>query len=221
MAGAQWAALAMDLWDYEQQLIGPNVTYAGVDEAGRGALAGPVVAAAVIIGGRPEDWVGVSDSKVLSKMQREKLSEHIRSKAVAVGIGMADANEIDELNILHASRLAMARALYELKLSPDIALVDGPYPPLFQGAVIESIPVIDGDAKCLSVAAASIIAKVERDKIMTDLHTQYPDYAFYKNAGYPTSEHLAALDLVGPSVIHRQSYKPVQKARQSRLNLTW
>ncbi|WP_249226842.1 ribonuclease HII [Alicyclobacillus mengziensis] len=221
MAGVEWAALAMDLWEYEQQLVHTTVNYAGVDEAGRGALAGPVVAAAVIIGGRAEDWVGVSDSKALSKKQREKLSEHIWSKAVAVGIGMAQPNEIDELNILHASRLAMARALYDLKMPPKLALVDGPYPPLFPSDQIESIPVIDGDAKCLSVAAASIIAKVERDKIMAELHTEYPQYGFHKNAGYPTSEHLAALDEVGPSVTHRQSYRPVQRASQARLDLTW
>ena len=213
-------ACAVSLWDFEQQMVHPcKGEYAGVDEAGRGALAGPVVAAAVIIGGRPEDWAGVTDSKALSKKQRESLYSRIREHALAVGVGMADPLEIDDLNILHASRLAMARALYQLKVIPDVALIDGPYPPLFPAETLPSIPVIDGDAKCLSIAAASIIAKVERDRIMAKLHIEYPEYRFDQNAGYPTASHLAALSEIGPSAIHRQSYKPVQRASQARLNL--
>lgn len=218
MTNANAAALTIDLWDFEQRLVHPYTVYAGVDEAGRGALAGPVVAAAVIMGGRPEDWTGVADSKALSKKQRERLSERIRANALAVGVASADNSEIDELNILHASRLAMARALYKLQVAPEMALIDGPYPPLFREHQITSIPVIDGDAKCLSVAAASIIAKVERDRLMCDLHTEYPDYGFDRHAGYPTAQHLAALDAVGPSKIHRYSYRPVQKASQTRLD---
>jgi ribonuclease HII len=210
---------ALQLWEFEQSLVHPQKLYAGVDEAGRGALAGPVVAAAVILGGEPDDWTGVADSKALSKKQRERLYKHILTSAVAVGIGMADPKEIDELNILHASRLAMARALYELSVVPATALIDGPYAPLFPLQQLPCIPVIDGDAKCLSVGAASIIAKVERDEVMTGLHNSFPEYGFERNVGYPTAEHLNALEVLGPTRIHRYSYRPVQSASQARLGL--
>lgn len=184
----------------------------GIDEAGRGPLAGPVVAAAVILPakGRPK---GLDDSKQLTAEAREKLAEKIR-KVGLVGVGVASVEEIDSLNILRASHLAMRRAFEALPQTPVAALIDGNMAPDLPCPVEW---VIDGDALVPLISAASIIAKVERDRMMNELCGQYPGYAFSKHKGYGTPEHQDALKRLGPCAIHRRSFKPVQLAMQLRL----
>lgn len=213
--------LAVEMWDYERAVVGSEVSFAGVDEAGRGALAGPVVAAAVILGGRPEDWLDVRDSKQVSKKRRAELSALISERAAAVAVGTADESEIEQLNILHAARVAMGRAIAGLSTNPQMVLVDGPFPPLFMGPILPSLPIVDGDAICISIAAASIVAKVARDAMMEELDTQFPDYHFSRNAGYPTPHHLSALDRIGPCPVHRMTFTPVQRASQLRIDFGW
>ncbi len=178
---------------------------AGVDEAGRGPLAGPVVAAAVILapGRIPE---GVADSKKLSAKRREMLFPEIMASA-RVGIGEASVAEIDEINILQATLLAMARALRKLPEPPSLVLVDGNRAPKINLAVKT---VVGGDAKCLSIAAASIVAKVTRDRTMKALAAQHPGYGWEHNAGYGTAEHRAALARLGVTRHHRSSFAPVR-----------
>lgn len=178
---------------------------AGVDEAGRGPLAGPVVAAAVIL---PEKaaLLGVTDSKKLPARRREELAALIRARAVAVSVGCADPDEIDRTNILQATFSAMLRALRGLEVPPDFVLLDGPYSlPLH----LPQRGVVQGDARSLSIAAASIIAKVHRDRLMNDYHTLYPAYGFHRHKGYPTAEHREALRRFGPCPIHRRSFQGV------------
>jgi ribonuclease HII len=176
---------------------------AGVDEAGRGPLAGPVVAAAVIFG--PSCIIeGVDDSKKLSPARRVELFEQIVSQALAVGVGILPPDEIDELNIYRASMRAMEQAVARLSPSPQHLLVDGPR---YLDRSIPSTPIVDGDAKCFSIAAASIIAKVTRDRIMTELDARFPHYGFAKHKGYGTPGHLAALKKYGPSPVHRKSFR--------------
>jgi ribonuclease HII len=179
----------------------------GIDEAGRGPLAGPVVAAAVILPlkGRPK---GLDDSKHLSAEAREELALKIRAVGI-VGVGIASVEEIDTLNILRASHLAMRRAFNALSERPVAALVDGNMSPDLPCPVEW---VIDGDVIVPIVSAASIIAKVERDRMMSELCAQYPGYAFAKHKGYGTPEHQEALQRLGPCAIHRMSFKPVQLA---------
>jgi ribonuclease HII len=207
------------MFEFERSLAGTTSTWAGVDEAGRGALAGPVVAAAVILGTDPALFAEVNDSKTLTRVKRERLYDHIVRHALAVGVGMASVEEIDRYNILHASRMAMARALSALDTDVALALVDGTYSPLYEGPAIPSIPVVDGDAKCLSIAAASIVAKVHRDRLMAELGDTYPQYGFAQNAGYGTPVHLKALDEHGPTACHRRSFAPVQRYLQARLDI--
>jgi ribonuclease HII len=178
---------------------------AGVDEAGRGPLAGPVVAAAVILDpGRLSQ--GLADSKTLSAAQRERLFAEIKAMA-EVAVGSADLDEIDRLNILGASLLAMERAVAGLPRPPDHVLVDGNrLPPGLRG---RAETIVRGDARSLSIAAASIIAKVTRDRIMVDLAQQFPGYGWEVNAGYPTPGHLKALLDLGVSAAHRRSFRPV------------
>lgn len=180
---------------------------AGLDEAGRGPLAGPVVAAAVIL---PSDWKAeaVKDSKQLSPAQRERLDRVIRTEAVSVGVGVVEPAEIDRLNILQATFKAMAAAVAELSPPPDCLLIDGPYSlplPLPQ----KGIP--GGDRKSLSIAAASIVAKVYRDRLMEAYHARYPAYAFRVNKGYATRAHLEALKRHGPCAIHRLTFRGVRE----------
>lgn len=201
--------------DFElENLCGGNI--AGVDEAGRGPWAGPVAAGAVIFRNRalPEDLLkGLNDSKKLSPQKREKmylrLQEEEAKGNLCIGLGWASCREIDEMNILQATYLAMKRAVEALAIAPDVALVDGNRTPPNLTCPVRT--VIKGDGKSYSIAAASIVAKVSRDHLMTELGQKYPQYGFAKNAGYGTAEHIAALEKYGVTPEHRRSYKPVQK----------
>ena len=174
----------------------------GIDEVGRGPLAGPVVASAVIL---PKDCdiLYINDSKKLSAKKREELYEIIMKEAVAVGIGYATHTRIDEINILQATYEAMREAISKLQVKPDILLNDAVTIP---GVDVRQIPIIKGDAKSMSIAAASIIAKVIRDRLMIEFDKAYPEYHFADNKGYGSSVHIAAIKEVGPSPIHRQSF---------------
>lgn len=178
---------------------------AGVDEAGRGPLAGPVVAAAVILDPEhiPE---GLNDSKLLSARKRAEVLDHIIARA-EVGVGLASVAEIDELNILRASHLAMCRAIEALRTRPDHVLIDGNLVP--RDLTLTATPVVKGDSLSLSIAAASIVAKTRRDAIMWDLAQQYPGYGWERNQGYPTKCHKEALRNLGVTPHHRRSFKPV------------
>lgn len=178
---------------------------AGLDEAGRGPLAGPVVAAAVILA-PGKRWPGIDDSKKLTALQREKGFALLMERAAAVGVGVVEVEEIDRINIFRASLKAMELAIRQLPLSPDFLLIDGNHG-LDLNIPQEAIP--DGDAKCLSIAAASIVAKVTRDRLMLAYHEKYPQYNFAQNKGYGTKEHLGALALHGCCPIHRQSFKSI------------
>jgi ribonuclease HII len=185
---------------------------AGLDEAGRGPLAGPVVAAAVILPRRCR-VPGLNDSKQVPASERERLFEEILRRAVGVGIGSASGREIDALNILEATRLAMARAVGALDPSPDFLLIDAVALPLVG---LPQRPIIKGDGLSLSIAAASIVAKVTRDRLMADYHRAYPQYNFLAHKGYGTSEHLRLLAEYGPCEIHRRTFRPVQECLLGR-----
>lgn len=185
-----------------------NVLIAGVDEAGRGPLAGPVVAAAVIL--HPDRPIaGLADSKQLTPERRASLARDIKEKALAWAVGVASVAEIDRINILMATMLAMERALTALEVRPDRVLVDGNRCPK-ASCPIEAI--VRGDASVPVIGAASIIAKVERDNEMVRLDALYPQYGFARNKGYPTPDHITRLMAAGPSAIHRQSFRPVAEA---------
>lgn len=184
---------------------------AGVDEAGRGPLAGPVVAAAVVLPFCCR-LPGVDDSKRLSQAERERLYAVIFEKALAVGTGSADAGEIDTLNILEATRLAMRRAIENLDLRPDYLLLDAVTLPAVS---IPSRSIVKGDALSLSIAAASIIAKVTRDRMMAAFHDRFPQYNFLAHKGYGTEEHLRLLAEHGPCILHRRTFAPVREALPS------
>lgn len=188
-----------ELWDGGLRLI------CGVDEVGRGPLAGPVTACAVVID-RPLRLEFLDDSKVVTELRRMALDVLIRERAAAVSVGWADHLEIDQLNILGASRLAMHRAIAGLGVSPCKVLVDGlPLP----NCAFPQVSIIDGDAKSAAIAAASIVAKVARDAFMNELDVAYPGYGFAHNKGYSTPDHLAALNALGPCAAHRRSFAPV------------
>lgn len=189
---------------YEKQFWHKNKIVAGVDEVGRGPLAGPIVTAAVIINDN-FDLFEVNDSKKLRPKQRLALYPKIMSQAVSVAVGVKNAQVIDKVNIYEADRLAMAEAVENLDKKPDALLVDAMHIPVD----IKQIKLIKGDAKSNSIAAASIVAKVYRDKLMDDYAEIYPQYGFKKNAGYGTKEHIAALREFGPSPIHRKTFAPV------------
>ena len=184
---------------------------AGIDEVGRGPLAGPVVAAAVILDpSRLPAWVSdVRDSKELDAEERATLAEQIWPEALAVGLGSASVSEIDAWGIAHANRAAMARAIAAMSLKPQFVLVDGPKAPVLP---YPRRAIVDGDAKCVSIAAASIVAKVARDQMMRELDVLYPGYGFARHKGYATPEHLARLMELGPCEQHRRSFLPVRKA---------
>jgi len=188
---------------------------AGIDEAGRGPLAGPVVAAAVIF---PPDYVNaeINDSKQLSARKREELYEIIKNEAVAIGMGIVDADIIDRFNILRATLQAMREAVLELSTSPDFLLIDGlQCIPL----LTPQKPLVKGDSRSISIAAASIIAKVSRDRIMEMYHRQFPQYNFLQNKGYGTKEHCSAIKQFGMCKIHRKSFH-VKNLNQITLEFT-
>lgn len=179
---------------------------AGTDEVGRGPLAGPVMAAAVIL---PEDYdlPGLTDSKKLTEKKREKLCEAIKAQAVAWSLATASVEEIDQLNILQASLLAMKRSIEKLSIKPDKVLVDGHMIPKMD---ILAEAVVGGDKLIAEISAASIIAKVTRDQLMLKLDETYPEYGFKSHKGYPTKAHREALETHGPSPIHRKTFAPIK-----------
>ena len=196
------------MWMYEKKAASSGFfLVAGVDEAGRGPLAGPVVSAAVIL---PSAFSvkGVDDSKKLTPAKREKLFDQIYAQAVSVGVGLADHEDIDRLNILQASRLSMVRAVDDLSIRPDYLLIDG----IFSiGCPMPQEPIKKGDSLSISIAAASIIAKVTRDRLMEHYDREFPQYGFIKHKGYPTLKHRDAIVQFGPSPIHRKSFSGVKE----------
>ena len=201
--------------DFEKQYYSKDINYiAGADEAGRGPIAGPVVCAAVVF---PKDYVNedINDSKQLSEKKREELYKIILEHALAYNVQIISPETIDEINILEASRLGMTLAIQNLNHQVDLIITD--YMKL-RGFDVEVIDLVKGDAKAMCVAAASILAKVTRDRIMNDLDKDYPNYHFGKTKGYPTKESIEALEKYGPiKGIHRFSYKPVLKTLEIKL----
>lgn len=213
-----------DLLLYEKEAWKSGfVRLAGVDEAGRGPLAGPVVAGAVFIDKAlltpsPADFLdGLTDSKILSKKKREKYFRRLKeSPEIEIGLGIIDAQEIDRINILQATHRAMAKAVGELDPLPERVLVDG-LP--VAGLPCPSTAIVKGDRKSLSISAASIVAKVTRDRIMEELDRKYPSYGFASHKGYGTKDHLAAIKLHGPVSCHRKSFRPIKEFNQLDLGL--
>ena len=192
-----------NLWLIENEIYEEGFQLlCGVDEAGRGPLAGPVCAAACILP-RGEEIPGLNDSKKLSEKKREELYDVITEKAVTFGIAFASVEEIEAMNILNATYLAMNRAIEMLEPVPELALIDGNRNQAIQ---IPSRCIVKGDARCADIAAASVLAKVTRDRYMLDLAEQYPQYAFEKHKGYGTALHYSALREYGPSPVHRMSF---------------
>jgi ribonuclease HII len=205
--------MTADLWAFEKALTdGGYHQIAGIDEAGRGPLAGPVVSAAVIL---PLDFsdTGITDSKKLTERQRALLYEHIYAHATAVGIGIVDALEIDRINILQATRRAMAMAAANLTPRPDALIIDGNFHIPF---ALPQQSIVKGDNRSVSIAAASIVAKVSRDRLMQRYHQDFPEYGFHRHKGYPTKIHKAAIETHGPCLIHRRSFRGVNDHRCSR-----
>ncbi|HLS07213.1 MAG TPA: ribonuclease HII [Bacillota bacterium] len=193
---------------YEKKFWDQGLSYvAGVDEAGRGPLAGPVVAAAVIL---PDDFklLGINDSKALSVEEREKFFQQITKEAISYHISFVDQATIDELNILEATKLAMEDALLNLQPQPQVALIDAVK---LQLSSFKADTIIKGDEKSVTIAAASILAKVSRDRYMAKIHEKYPNYNFHKHKGYGTNDHLKRLKRYGVSPIHRRSFTPVRR----------
>lgn len=193
----------IDLWQLENELYDSGIiTLCGVDEAGRGPLAGPVCAAAVML---PRGIVidGLNDSKKLSERRRERLYDDIKEKAIHWAVAFASVEEIETLNILGATYLAMNRAIEELGIVPELALIDGNRA---KGVECDTRCIVGGDGKCADIAAASIMAKVTRDRLMYELDAQYPGYGFAKHKGYGTAAHYAAIRELGPCPAHRLSF---------------
>lgn len=193
----------IDLWKLENEIYDSGVSLlCGVDEAGRGPLAGPVCAAAVML---PRDCVigGLNDSKKLSERRRELLFDEITDAALSYAVAFATVEEIERLNILQATFLAMNRAIVQLQPKPELALIDGNRD---SGISVPSRCIVKGDASCADIAAASILAKVSRDRFMLQMAKQYPQYHFEQHKGYGTAQHYAALREFGPSPIHRPSF---------------
>ena len=203
-------SLESDLWRKGFRTVG------GVDEVGRGPLAGPVVAACVVL---PQDFSvsGVDDSKKLTAKKRERLFDQIMEGADQVGIGIVGEKTIDAMNILNASLKAMFKAVQKLKNMPEFILVDGNQ--RIPNLQLPHMPVIKGDSKSLSIAAASIVAKVTRDRIMLKYHEEYPEFCFADHKGYGTRTHVEALKAFGPCRIHRKSFKLVKLCRTNQINL--
>ncbi len=198
----------MDLWFFEKKATDNGFrAVAGIDEAGRGPLAGPVVSAAVIL---PQAFsvADVTDSKKLSAKKRARLYEKIYAQAVSVGIGIVDAAEIDRINILQASLLAMSIATHNLDPQPDCLLIDGPFR---ISSRLSQKPIVRGDTLSVSIAAASIVAKVTRDRLMEGYHEYFPQFGFYQHKGYPTRAHKAAIREFGYCPIHRKTFRGVKE----------
>jgi len=214
----------MDMLRYEKEVWQSGLFFvAGVDEAGRGPLAGPVVAAAVAFDREPlenggaEFFAGLTDSKALTGKQRENFFERLNGCPFAhIGLAAIEAPEIDAINILQATRKAMAVSLEQIRPLPDFALVDGTRVP---GLPCRSKSIVKGDAQSLSIAAASIIAKVTRDRLMAELDAQFPQYGFAQHKGYGTAEHLAAIRRHGSAPCHRKTFRPVVELNQGELDL--
>lgn len=205
--------LAMEQSLWKQGLL----RVAGVDEVGLGCLAGPIVAAAVLLPSHCEMIEGVRDSKLLSAQRRSRLFHQVKETAIAVGVGIATVQEIEQINVLRASYLAMQRALNRV-VPYDHALIDGR--PIKQADLGLHTAIVDGDATCYAIACASIIAKVRRDRLMQRLAKRFPHYGWERNAGYGTKQHLSAINQFGITPHHRRTYAPIQKAiEQLTLNL--
>ena len=199
----------LELFNFDKLYFDKGLRFvSGIDEAGRGPLAGPVVAAAVILS---EETIieEVNDSKKLTPKKREILFDKIKSQALSYGIGIIDSVTIDKINILQATFLAMKQALNELKITPELVLVDGNHK--IPGLEIKQEAIISGDAKSQSIACASILAKVTRDKIMDEYAKQYPQYLFEKHKGYGTKAHIEAIKNFGACPIHRKTFAPLNK----------
>jgi ribonuclease HII len=201
-------ASAMDQLEYEIKAVAKGyVNTAGVDEAGRGPLAGPVVAAAVIFPAKI-NIVGLDDSKKISPKKREELYPQIQAEAIAYGVAIVSREVIDEINILQASRLAMKKAVEQLQPVPELLLIDGNQK---IDSTLDQWAIVKGDSKSLSIAAASVLAKVTRDRIMEDYHKLYPQYEFHRHKGYGTKLHRALIEEHGPCPIHRSTFKGVSE----------
>jgi ribonuclease HII len=200
--GARWSTIERDLRSTRGPLL------AGVDEVGRGPLAGPVVACAVVMPGDAKAIRGVDDSKALTEAERDKLARRIYERALSLSIGAASVREIDRYNIYHASVLAIKRAITRLKVSPDHVVIDGN---AIRTLGIEHTAVVHGDARCHSIACASIVAKVTRDRLMRALARRHPHYRWETNAGYATADHQAGLASHGLTRHHRLSFGPVSQ----------
>ena len=204
-------------YDEEAALVQDGfAVIAGVDEAGRGSLAGPVVAGAVVLPIHPRgDWIsGIRDSKLLSPLQRDAALQRMRDVPVTMATGAASASEIDDIGIIGATRNAMARAIESLPIRPDFLLLDAI---LLPDVDIPQNSIIKGDAKHLSIAAASIVAKVTRDSMMCDLDEEFPGYGFAQHKGYATRQHLDGLESLGACPIHRRTFAPVRRLTESLL----
>lgn len=198
---------AIDLWQHENAAsLAGFVRVAGIDEVGRGPLAGPVMAACVVL---PADFHldGIRDSKKLSERQRERAEARIRAEAVAIGIGSVEPEVIDRINILQATHAAMRQAYGQITPAPDFALIDGL--PVRSFPCLNTVALVQGDSRSASIAAASIVAKVARDRLMCAYDAVYPEYGFAGHKGYGSAKHLAALRGYGPCPIHRWSFAPV------------
>ncbi len=198
----------MDLWIFEKEAAAKGCKdIAGIDEAGRGPLAGPVVSAAVILPATFQN-ADIADSKKLSAKKRRELYDLIYTDAVSIGLGIVDPIEIDRINILQASLLAMAIAVKNLEPQPDYLLIDGTFP---ISSNLPQQPIVKGDSLSISIAAASIIAKVTRDRLMHKYHHYYPQFDFPKHKGYPTRAHRDAIQKFGCTPIHRKSFRGVKE----------
>lgn len=201
--------MTYQMWSFEDKAALSGYRYiAGVDEAGRGPLAGPVVSAAVILP-RSFSCSGLTDSKQLTPLQRETFYSVIMKQAVAVATAVATHEEIDNINVLQASLLSMKRAVDSLAPAPDYLLIDGMFP--IHSPDISQEAIIHGDARSISIAAASVVAKVTRDSMMQKLNLQYPDYGFDRHKGYPTKAHKESIATYGPSPVHRKTFKGVKE----------
>ncbi|MGC9965491.1 MAG: ribonuclease HII [Syntrophobacteraceae bacterium] len=215
MRRQQIEALAVDMRLHEREAYRRGFRFiSGIDEAGRGPLAGPVVAAAVVLP-KSVRLPGVTDSKKLTAGQREDFDAKIRSRALAIGIGVVDNVEIDRINILQATFRAMTDAVRGLKIEPDFLLIDGPYElPIH----LEQKGIAQGDSLSISIAAASIIAKVYRDRLMCEFHKEFPQYGFDSHKGYGTARHCEAIRRHGPCPLHRVTFNGVLQGRECRID---